>query len=240
MSFNSEIVLNLLIYSDYRAILNLLFKYPPNNYNNLIQSLKEILTSHARITKVYNMQVFEFDTVIIGSGLAGLTSALYASQFGKVAIITKSGLDISNSYNAQGGIAAAIGDEDTVKSHMDDSMIAGRGLCDKDAMQILVNEGKKCVNDLIRMEMPFDKIDGKIILGLEGGHSKRRILHAEGDATGKVLTRFMLERILQKENISVYINTTVVDLVCPVSKSGPLTTRRIDDPSGAAATLCSI
>jgi len=158
------------------------------------------------------MQVFEFDTVIIGSGLAGLTSALYASQFGKVAIITKSGLDISNSYNAQGGIAAAIGDEDTVKSHMDDSMIAGRGLCDKDAMQILVNEGKKCVNDLIRMEMPFDKIDGKIILGLEGGHSKRRILHAEGDATGKVLTRFMLERILQKENISVYINTTVVDL----------------------------
>ena len=159
------------------------------------------------------MQVFEFDTVVIGSGLAGLTSALYASQFGKVAIITKSGLDISNSYNAQGGIAAAISDDDSIKLHMDDSMLAGRGLCDKDSMQILVDEGKNCVNDLIKMEMPFDKIDGKIVLGLEGGHSKRRILHAEGDATGKVLTRFMLERVLQKDNISAYENTTVVDLL---------------------------
>ncbi|MCF6358797.1 MAG: FAD-dependent oxidoreductase, partial [Draconibacterium sp.] len=159
------------------------------------------------------MQVFEFDTVVIGSGLAGLTSALYASQYGKVAIITKSGLDISNSYNAQGGIAAAIGDNDTIKSHMDDSMIAGRGLCDKDAMQVLVNEGRKCVSDLIKMKMPFDKIDGKFTLGLEGGHSKRRILHEEGDATGKVLTRFMLERILNNNNISAYENTTVVDLI---------------------------
>ncbi len=158
------------------------------------------------------MQVFEFDTVVIGSGLAGLTSALYAAQFGKVAIITKSGLDISNSYNAQGGIAAAIGDDDSIKLHMDDSMTAGRGLCDTDAMQVLVNEGKKCVTDLIDMDMPFDKIDGKIILGLEGGHSKRRILHAEGDATGKVITRFMLERIQQKDNIFAYENTTVVDL----------------------------
>lgn len=159
------------------------------------------------------MQVFEFDTVVIGSGLAGLTSALYASQYGKVAIITKSGLDISNSYNAQGGIAAAISDDDSIKSHMDDSMIAGRGLCDKDAMQVLVNEGIKCVNNLINMKMPFDEIDGKVILGLEGGHSKRRILHAEGDATGKVLTQFMLERVLQKDNISAYENTTVVDLL---------------------------
>lgn len=173
---------------------------------------------HARITKVNNMQVFEFDTVVIGSGLAGLTSALYASQFGKVAIITKSGLDISNSYNAQGGIAAAIGDDDSIKSHMVDSMTAGRGLCDKDAMKVLVNEGKKCVNELIDMKMPFDEIDGKIILGLEGGHSKRRILHAEGDATGKVLTQFMLERVLQKDNISAYKNTTVVDLLVDNNK----------------------
>ena len=159
------------------------------------------------------MQVFEFDTVVIGSGLAGLTSALYASQNGKVAIITKSGLDISNSYNAQGGIAVAIGEDDSTQSHMHDSMIAGRGLCDNDSMQVLVNEGKNCIQDLIKMKMPFDKIDGKVILGLEGGHSKRRILHAEGDATGKVLTRFMLDRILQKENIHAYENTSVVDLL---------------------------
>ena len=173
---------------------------------------------HAQITKVINMQVFEFDTVVIGSGLAGLTTALYASQYGKVTIITKSGLDISNSYNAQGGIAAAIDEDDSTTLHMNDSMTAGRGLCDKNAMQVLVNEGKKCVDDLIKMKMPFDEIDGKIILGLEGGHSKRRILHAGGDATGKVLTRFMLERILQKDNISAYENTTVVDLLISNNK----------------------
>lgn len=159
------------------------------------------------------MQVLEFDTVVIGSGLAGLTSALHASNFGKVAIITKSGLDISNSYNAQGGIAAAIGDDDSTSLHMADSLKAGRGLCDEDAMEILVNEGKACVEELIEMGMPFDKENGKVILGLEGGHGKRRILHADGDATGMVLTRFMLQRVSAKKNIQAFENTTVVDLL---------------------------
>lgn len=158
------------------------------------------------------MQVLEFDTIVIGSGLAGLTTALYASLHGKVAIITKSGVDISNSYNAQGGIAAAIGEDDSIASHMKDSINAGRGLCDEDAMRVLVNEGKKCVNDLLKMDMPFDKKNGKIVLGLEGGHSKRRILHADGDATGKVLTRFMLKRIKRENNIYAFENTTVVEL----------------------------
>jgi L-aspartate oxidase len=164
------------------------------------------------------MQVLEFDTVVIGSGLAGLTSALYASRYGKVAIITKSGLDISNSYNAQGGIAAVIGEDDSVSSHMIDSMTAGRGLCDEEAMNILVNEGRKCVLDLIDMGMQFDRKDGKVILGLEGGHSKRRILHAEGDATGKVLTRFMMNRVKEEKNIVAFENTTVVDLLVQNNK----------------------
>ena len=159
------------------------------------------------------MQVLEFDTVVIGSGLAGLTTALYASDYGKVAIITKSGLDISNSYNAQGGIAAAIGDDDSTDSHKYDSKKAGRGLCDEDAMEILVSEGKNCVEELLEMGMPFDKIDNKVILGLEGGHSKRRILHAEGDATGKVLTRFMHQKIQDSGNIEAFENTTVFDLI---------------------------
>lgn len=159
------------------------------------------------------MQVLEFDTVVIGSGLAGLTAALHASNFGRVAIITKSGLDISNSYNAQGGIAAAIGPDDTTESHFYDSEKAGRGLCDHDALKILVSEGKTCVKELIDLGMPFDKENGNIILGLEGGHSKRRILHAEGDATGKVLTKFMLSRISEKKTIEAFENTTVVDLL---------------------------
>ncbi len=166
-----------------------------------------------RENKALLMQVLEFDTIVIGSGLAGLTSALYASDYGNVAIITKSGLDISNSYNAQGGIAAAIGEDDSTDLHMLDSMEAGRGLCDKDAMRILVEEGKSCVISLIDQGVPFDREEGKIILGLEGGHSRRRILHAEGDATGKVITRFMLQRVSDKKNIQAFENTTVVDLL---------------------------
>ncbi|MDX1283400.1 MAG: L-aspartate oxidase [Draconibacterium sp.] len=159
------------------------------------------------------MQVLEFDTVVIGSGLAGLTTALHASRFGKVAIITKSGLDISNSYNAQGGIAAAIGEDDTTDLHKYDSKKAGRGLCDEDAIEILVSEGKNCVEDIIDIGMPFDKIGDEIILGLEGGHSKRRILHAGGDQTGKILTRFMYHRTLEAGNIEAFENTIVFDLL---------------------------
>jgi|APSaa5957512622_1039677.scaffolds.fasta_scaffold10548_4 L-aspartate oxidase len=159
------------------------------------------------------MQVLEFDTVVIGSGLAGLITAFHASEYGKVAIISKSGLDISNSYNAQGGIAAAIDEGDSPKLHMEDSMTAGRDLCDYDALEILVNEGIECVSDLIKKGMPFDRKDGEIILGLEGGHKKRRILHAGGDATGKVLTQFVLNRVLEKSNIVSFENTTVVDIL---------------------------
>jgi L-aspartate oxidase len=159
------------------------------------------------------MQVLEFDTVIVGSGLAGLTSALYASEYGTVAIITKSGLDISNSYNAQGGVAAAIHKEDSTASHKFDSKQAGRGLCDEDAIDVLVNEGKSCVNELLEQGMPFDKTGGEVILGLEGGHSHRRILHAGGDATGKALIRFMVDRIGLRKNIKAFENTTVFDLI---------------------------
>src|SRR5690554_7641606 len=102
------------------------------------------------------MQTFEFDTVIIGSGLAGLTSAYYSSRYGKVAVVTKSELDTSNSYYAQGGIAAAISEDDSPYLHMKDTLTAGRGLCDEDAVRVLVDEGKKRVLELIDMGMEFD------------------------------------------------------------------------------------
>ncbi len=159
------------------------------------------------------MQVLEFDTIIIGSGLAGLTSAYYSSQYGSVAIITKAELDISNSYYAQGGIAAAIADDDSPEQHMDDTLIAGRGLCDEDAVKVLVNEGKDRVLEFIEMGMQFDTKNGQLVLGLEGAHSKRRILHAGGDATGKKLTCFILEKVRNKENITAFEFTTAVKLL---------------------------
>lgn len=159
------------------------------------------------------MQKFEFDTVVIGSGLAGLTAAWYASRFGSVAIVTKSELDTSNSWYAQGGIAAVTAPDDTPALHMEDTFVAGRGLCDYDAVEVLVNEGRERVQELIAMGMPFDRKEGEIVLGLEGGHSRRRILHAGGDATGKKLTLFMLEKVKQTPNITPFEYTAVVKIL---------------------------
>ena len=159
------------------------------------------------------MQILEFDTLIIGSGLAGLSAAYHSSKHGKVAIVTKSELDISNSYYAQGGIAAAIAEDDHPSIHQHDTLVAGRGMCDKDAVEVLVNEGKDRVLELLEMGMPFDKIGGKLTLGLEGGHSKRRILHAGGDATGKELTTFLLGKIKKEKNIQAFENIAVVKLL---------------------------
>jgi L-aspartate oxidase len=159
------------------------------------------------------MQIFEFDTVVIGSGLAGLTAAYYSSKFGNVAVVTKSELDTSNSYYAQGGIAAAIADDDSPDLHMKDTLAAGRGLCDEDAVRILVNEGKERVLELIELGMQFDKKNGDFVLGLEGAHSRRRILHAGGDATGKLLTCFTLQQVKQQKNITPFEYTTAVRLL---------------------------
>ncbi len=162
---------------------------------------------------LHSTEIKTFDTIVVGSGLAGLTAAFHASRKGSVAIITKSQLDISNSYYAQGGIAAVTAPEDSFESHVKDTLIAGRGLCDLDAVNILVSEGQHCVQELINLGMEFDRENGEFVLGLEGGHSHRRILHAGGDATGKGLTLFMLKRVQERSNISVFEYTTVIELL---------------------------
>ncbi|HPE75653.1 MAG TPA: L-aspartate oxidase [Draconibacterium sp.] len=159
------------------------------------------------------MQVFEFETVVIGSGLAGLSAAYHSSKYGNVAVVTKSQLDISNSYYAQGGIAAVISEEDSTEFHINDTSEAGRGLCDIDAVEILVNEGRERVMELIDMGMEFDKKDGQLVLGLEGGHHQRRILHAGGDATGKVLTSFMLQKVKEQPSVKSFENVTAIKLI---------------------------
>ncbi len=159
------------------------------------------------------MEVFEFETVVVGSGLAGLAAAYHSSKYGRVAIVTKSQLDISNSYYAQGGIAAVIGADDSAELHIEDTKTAGRGLCDADAVEILVNEGRQRVLELIELGMEFDNKDGELVLGLEGGHSRRRILHAGGDATGKLLTSFMLQKAKEQPSVSSFENVTAIRLI---------------------------
>jgi L-aspartate oxidase len=159
------------------------------------------------------MQFYEFDTVILGSGLAGLSATFYASKHGKVALVTKSQLDISNSFYAQGGIAAAIAPDDSPELHKADTLVAGRGLCDNNSVDLLVTEGRERVLELIDMGMPFDRKNGDLVLGLEGGHSKRRILHADGVATGKELTSFMLRKVLEMKSVHTFEFTAALALL---------------------------
>ncbi|WP_353677005.1 L-aspartate oxidase [Rosettibacter primus] len=159
------------------------------------------------------MNYVNYDFVIIGAGLAGLYSAYQASKYGTVALITKTTIEISNSYLAQGGIAAAIGNDDSPQLHYEDTIKAGRGLCNKEAVKILVNEGLDRVKELIELGMQFDKENGKISLGLEGGHSRNRVLHAGGDATGKEVVNFILKFIYDNEKIKIFENTLIYKLI---------------------------
>ena len=155
----------------------------------------------------------QFDFIIVGSGLAGLYSSHRASRYGKVALVTKSGIRESNSYFAQGGIAAVTDDEDTPKFHFEDTIIAGRGLCDHDVVNILVTEGPERIRELIEDGMEFDMFEGELALGLEGGHHRRRILHAGGDVTGKKITDFMIEKVSENPNISIFENHSAIEIL---------------------------
>ncbi|MFC1864883.1 L-aspartate oxidase [Chloroflexota bacterium] len=127
----------------------------------------------------------QYDYVIVGSGIAGLYVALLAKEHGSVLVITKGSIDDCNTKYAQGGIAAPIGRNDSPELHFKDTIAAGGGLCDEEAVRILVNEAADCIADLVNLGMPFDTLDGEITLTREAAHSVPRILHAGGDATGE-------------------------------------------------------
>jgi len=127
----------------------------------------------------------QYDYVIVGSGIAGLYTALLANNQGSVLIITKGSIDDCNTKYAQGGIAAAIGKNDSPEAHFKDTIAVGEGLCDLEAVRILVNEAPARIADLVNFGVPFDTINGEIALTKEAAHSTPRILHAGGDATGE-------------------------------------------------------
>ncbi len=157
------------------------------------------------------MNVYKY--IVIGSGLAGLYTAHKASPYGSVLLLTKRALRESNSYNAQGGIAAVTDIEDDPEIHFNDTIIAGRGLCENEAVQILVEEGPKCIRDIIDEGMKFDNENGKLSLGLEGGHHRKRILHAGGDSTGRFMTEFLISKVESDENVHIRENMSVIDFL---------------------------
>ncbi|MFD4856951.1 L-aspartate oxidase [Streptomyces atratus] len=154
------------------------------------------------------------DVVVVGSGVAGLTTALRCAAAGlATVVVTKARLDDGSTRWAQGGIAAALGDGDTPEQHLDDTLVAGAGLCDEAAVRTLVTEGPDAVRRLIETGAHFDTTDsGDIALTREGGHHRRRIAHAGGDATGAEISRALVEAV-REAALHTVENALVLDLL---------------------------
>ncbi|WP_433474890.1 L-aspartate oxidase [Spirillospora sp. CA-142024] len=154
----------------------------------------------------------ETDVVVIGSGIAGLVAALRCRPQGRVLLVTKALLDAGSTRWAQGGIAAALAPDDTPEEHLADTLTAGVGLCDEDAVRTLVTEGPDAVRGLIELGAAFDRAGDGIALTREGGHHRRRIAHAGGDATGAEISRALLAE-LKDSGVEVIEHALVLDLL---------------------------
>ncbi|MGM0364687.1 L-aspartate oxidase [Streptomyces griseoaurantiacus] len=154
------------------------------------------------------------DVVVVGSGVAGLTAALRCEAAGlDTVVVTKARLDDGSTRWAQGGIAAALGEGDTPEQHLDDTLVAGAGLCDEEAVRILVTEGPDAVRRLIGTGAHFDESErGGLALTREGGHHRRRIAHAGGDATGAEISRALVEAV-RARGLRTVENALVLDLL---------------------------
>jgi len=187
-----------------------------------------------------------FDYVILGSGIAGLTFALKAAAHGDVAIFTKRRGSDSNTAWAQGGVACVMSGEDSFDLHVRDTLVAGAGLCDERAVRIIVEEGPDRVRELMEIGVHFDDRemdDGgrELDLGREGGHSKRRVLHAQ-DVTGREIEQRLLEAARTQPRIHLFEDHMAVDLIT-TAKLGMAIDQRVvgvyvlDEKSGAVETV---
>jgi L-aspartate oxidase len=161
----------------------------------------------------------QFDFLILGSGIAGLTFALKVAPRGRVAIVTKKDRSESNTNYAQGGIASVTSKEDSFDLHVRDTLLAGAGLCKENVVRTIVEEGPARIQELIELGVKFSERDApsedggrELDLGREGGHSKRRILHAK-DVTGREVERALLDAVSRQPNIEVFENHIAVDLI---------------------------
>ena len=153
------------------------------------------------------------DFLIVGAGIAGLRAAIELCETGRVLVVTKEALGESNTHYAQGGIAVAMGGDEDVSLHLEDTVRAGDGLVDREAARILVEEGPLRVEELLRWGTGFDRENGRLMLTREGAHSRNRILHANGDATGAEIGRSLLAHARAQKNITLLEWTTTADLI---------------------------
>lgn len=152
------------------------------------------------------------DVLVIGSGIAGLFAALKISEYADVIMVTKKNKAESNTNYAQGGIASVIDPTDTFEKHVEDTLIAGAGLCDRKAVESMVKEGPERIKDLIDIGTNFTKKGKDFDLAREGGHSMSRILHAK-DLTGQEIERALIHAVENKKNIKIFENAIAIDLL---------------------------
>ena len=159
-------------------------------------------------------KTYEYDVVIVGAGLAGLYAALNIDEHLSCLILAKENMDCSSSWLAQGGIAAAINRDDTPELHLKDTVVAGAGECNMDAVSILVNEGPSDIENLVKLNVPFDVDEfGEFHFTREGGHNKRRVVHAGGDATGRETIRALAFIVSERKNITFSGHTCLFDVI---------------------------
>ena len=164
------------------------------------------------MTATSSSSTLQFDVLIVGSGLAGLSAALLLSPKYKVAILTKRAVSEGSSGWAQGGIAAVWDKEDSFAAHVDDTLVAGAGLCDLKATQFVVEQAPNSIAWLQKLGVPFSQEAGQLHLTREGGHSARRIVHVT-DATGAAVQQTLIEKVKQSPNVTLFENHTLVDLI---------------------------
>lgn len=181
--------------------------------------------------------------IVVGAGIAGLFAAIKAAETHKVLMVTKKSLLDSNTQYAQGGIAAVISDEDSPLYHRQDTLIAGAGLCNSSAVDVLVHEGPDGVRDLITLGTQFDIENGAYALTKEGAHSQRRILHAHGDATGAEIVRALSKKVETHPNIEIWNDHFAIDLITYDNECCGVLVQKADGQrmfvSGEATILCT-
>lgn len=175
------------------------------------------------------------DFLVIGSGIAGLRAAIELASAGRVIVLSKAELTESATQYAQGGIAAALSDEDQIFLHYQDTLKAGAGLCDPAAVQILVEEGPPCIQQLIEWGTAFDREGTRLAFTREGAHSRSRVLHAQGDSTGREILRVLLARAHGKIELVPFLFTT--DLI--LQDGRVVGVRCLDERTGAEKEIRS-
>ncbi len=153
------------------------------------------------------------DVLVIGGGLAGLRAANAVEPNQSVLVITKDRLRESNSNYAQGGIAGVLAPDDCFESHVADTLAAGGNLCDQEIVDMVIREGPRRIDELVRWGTNFDQSGGELSLGREGGHSRERIVHARGDATGAEVMRAVIQQTREQQNIDIWENAFTIDLL---------------------------